>query len=373
MSKFKYYDIRHLFKEYPKAMYYIAIGERSNGKTYSALDYALERFDKNGEEFAYVRRIGEEIRPKNLSALFSSHVENGRLHTLFDGKYNAIEYKSNRFSLLKRGEDGKIDPDVEPVVFGRAFDLNAMEHYKSISFPRITTIIFDEFLSRSGYLPNEFQLFQNALSTIIRLRDNVRIIMLGNTVNQYCPYFEEMGLSHVKKQEQGTIDVYTYGQSNLMVVVEYCESSAKRGGKASDVYFAFDNPQLKMITEGSWEIGVYPHLPHQYKPKHVAATFFIEFDKEILQGQVISVENEAPFVFLHRKTTEIKNDTDIVYGVVPSSNPYRRFGLLRQTDNLSVFIRRCIAEGRIFYSTNEVGEVMRNYLMWNRNQGMIGA
>ena len=68
-KRFKYYDIKHLLKDYPNAHYYVVFGERSNGKTYSALSYALERYVKNGEQFAYVRRFGEDIRKKNLSNL----------------------------------------------------------------------------------------------------------------------------------------------------------------------------------------------------------------------------------------------------------------------------------------------------------------
>ena len=47
--KFKFYDIRRLLKDYPESYYYVVFGERSNGKTYSALDYALERYHKNGD------------------------------------------------------------------------------------------------------------------------------------------------------------------------------------------------------------------------------------------------------------------------------------------------------------------------------------
>ena len=364
MSKFRYYDIRHLLTEYSDALYYIVIGERSNGKTYSSLDYCLQRAAK-GEEFAYLRRYGEDIRPKNLSSLFDAHLKNNRIPELFPN-YDSIEYTSGRFVLYKRDENGKRDASVEPKTIGRAFDLNGMEHYKSIAFPRITTIVFDEFLSRTGYIPNEWQLFQNSLSTIIRDRNNVKVLMLGNTVNKYCPYFDEMGLNHIKEMEQGSVDIYRYGDSGLELIVEYCESSAKRGGKASDIYFAFDNPQLRMITEGAWEIAVYPHLPVHYKPKDVVCQFFVDFAHEILHGRVISVPNEAPFVFLHRKSTEIQCDTDIVYCTVPSSNPYRRYGLYEQRDKLSTFIRECLRTGRVFYSTNDVGETFRNYLMWNR-------
>ena len=361
---FKFYDIRKLLEDYPEASYYVAFGERSSGKTYSALDYALERNAATGEQFGYIRRFSEDIRPKNLVTLFDSHIHNGRIKEIFGGKYNSIEYTGARFFLVNRNEEGKKDPDVEPKVIGRAFDLNGMEHYKSIAFPEITTIIFDEFLSRNGYLPNEFILFQNCLSTIIRHRDNVKIMMLGNTVSKYCPYFEEMGLKHILTQTQGSVDIYKYGDSRLTVVVEYCASASSSGGKDSDLYFAFDNPELRMITEGSWEIGIYPHLPKRYKPKDVAATFFIKFNTEILHGEVVAADEEAPYIFLHRKTTEIQRDDDIVYTSIPDSNPYHRFGLVNQTDNLSKFIRRAILEGRIFYATNEVGETFRNYHLW---------
>ena len=143
-----------------------------------------------------------------------------------------------------------------------AFALTQMEHDKSTSYPDVTTIIFDEFLSRIGYLKDEFMLFMNVVSTIVRQRNDVTIYMLGNTVNKYCPYFTEMGLTHVDKMEPGTIDVYTYGESKLKVAVEYCKDH-NIDGRKSDSYFAFDNPQLQMITNGVWEVALYPHI-HRY-------------------------------------------------------------------------------------------------------------
>ena len=240
-----------------------------------------------------------------------------------------------------------------------------MEHFKSISFPKITTVVFDEFLSRQSYLPNEFMLFTNCLSTIVPLRKNVKIFMLGNTVNKYCPYFGEMGLTHIKEQKQGTVDVYNYSDSGLQVVVEYCASSSNHGGKESDVYFAFDNPQLQMITQGSWEIAIYPHLPVQYKPKDVIADFFVSFDGELLHGKIIYTGEGAPFVFLHIKTTPIQDEEyDIVYGQEPSHLPTHRVGFAHYNDRISKFILQCLRENRIFYATNEVGEIFRNYIIF---------
>ena len=361
--KFEFYDIRHLLKDYPQAYYYVVFGERSNGKTYSALDYALERYKKNGEQFAYVRRWGEDIRKKNLVNLFSGHAENGRISSIFEGEWNQIYYGTSKFYLERVNDAGEIERADDNCGF--AFDLNSMEHYKSTSFPRITTIIFDEFMSRNGYLPNEWVLFANTLSTIIRHRDNVKIIMLGNTVNKYCPYFSEMGLTHIKDQKPGTVDVYHYGDSDLTVVAEYTGSSIKHGGKASDVYFSFDNPELKMITGGAWEIAVYPHLNVKYRPKDVVANFFIKFEEEMLHGEIVSLDT-GPFIFIHPKTTPIKDEeNDIVYTTAPDEKWNYKMCLTKHTDKLSIFILKCLRENKIFYSSNEVGEVFRNYVMWS--------
>lgn len=365
LTKTKYYNIAHLLKKYPGAKYYMAIGERSNGKTYSALDYALENYFKKGEQFAYIRRFGEDIKKRNMTNLFTGHQENGRVSKLSGGQFSRIDFGIGAFTAYE------IDPETEKKIndiqpMGYAFDLNSVDHHKSLSFPKVTTIIFDEFLSRQGYLSNEYVLFMNTLSTIIRDRDDVTIFMLGNTVNKYCPYFVEMGLTHIRKQEPGSVDVYTYGDSNLSVVVEYCDPMSKRGGKKSDVYFAFDNPQLEMITSGSWEIALYPHLETKYRPKDIVAQFFIEFDEILLHVEFVVTKNEM-FLFVHPKTTLIKDiDTDLVYSNKPSGKLNYRCGIHNQTDKLSRVVQALINQNRIFYSDNETGEVLRNYLLWSK-------
>ena len=359
----KFYDVRDTINAYPNAHYYVIYGERSNGKTYSSLDYCLEKYEKTGEQFAYVRRWGEDIRKKQLSQLFAAHAENKRIEKLTSGKWDGMDYTGSKFRLTKADEENKVT--ISEDVCGYAFDLNSMEHYKSISFPKVTTIVFDEFLSRNGYLPNEFILFTNVISTIVRQRNNVKIIMLGNTVNRSCPYFQEMGLSHVKEQEPGTVDVYHYGSSGLEVVAEYCSPTAKRGGKKSDVYFAFDNPELQMITQGAWEIALYPHKPCQFRPKDIQMVFFIEFENDLLQCECVSLDS-GPFIFIHRKTGEIKYpDTDIVYTTRPSEKWNWRMCLTHQRDDFSKKILRFFDENRVFYADNEVGEIIRNYLIWS--------
>ncbi|MGC8035570.1 phage DNA encapsidation protein, partial [Salmonella enterica] len=59
-----------------------------------------------------------------------------------------------------------------------SFALSDGEHDKSTSFPDIDLIIFDEFLTNRLYLNDEFILFMNTVSTIVRRREDVKIYML---------------------------------------------------------------------------------------------------------------------------------------------------------------------------------------------------
>lgn len=345
-----------------KCQYNIIFGKRSNGKTYSLLEEAVKNFINNGKQAAYLRRYRDDFKGKRGEQVCAGIVASGLVSKLTEGKYNTIIYKSDRWYLSSYNkEDDTYTTMTEPFMFG--FALTQMEHDKSTSYPNITIIIFDEFLSRVGYLRDEFLLLMNVISTIVRQRDDVTIYMLGNTVNKYCPYFKEMGLSHIENMEPGTIDVYTYGESKLKVAVEYCENHNVDGRK-SDTYFAFDNPSLQMITGGSWEIDIYPHLPRKYEYENILFTFFIIFNNATLQCEVLSFK-DCMFLYIHRKSGEIKYpDKDIIFSEQydPRPNYYRN--IKKGTTTLSKKLGKFFSMEKVFYQDNEVGEIVRNYLQW---------
>lgn len=353
----KYYDLRNILKT--DCTYNIIIGERSNGKTYACLKYGIERYFKTGEQFAIVRRWQTDIRGNRASEMFSSLIKNGVVKKLSKGNYEGIHYWAGKFYPCNYNEVGKaVYNDNEVIAY--PFSLSDTEHNKSISYPNITTIIFDEFITRQVYLPDEFVLFMNTISTIVRDRTNVKIFMLGNTVDKYCPYFNEMGLKDIHRQEQGTIDVYRYGNSKLRVAVEYCKSMGK--SKANNFYFAFNNPKLEMIKTGAWELDIYPHLPVKYKPKNVLFTYFIEHEEQLFQCNIILVDNNL-FTYIHRKTTEIKNlDKDLIYTLEYNSKMNYNRNILKPRNKLEQKIKEFFIYDKVYYQDNEVGEVINNYL-----------
>ena len=350
------------------AQYRMIIGERSNGKTYGALKKAVENYVDNGKQTAYIRRYKEDFVGKRGQALFSAIVADGWVEELTGGEWDSIQYYSSAW-YLRRNSGQKGIRDEKPFCYG--FALNSMEHDKSTSYPDIDLVIFDEFLSRTFYLQNEFVLFMNVLSTIIRQRDDTVIYMLGNTVSQYSPYFLEMGID-IKSMQQGELNVVKYGKSDLRVAVEYVSPMSDEVKKSKD-YFAFNNPKLKMINEGEWELDIYPHLMDKYVPKEIIGQFFIEHEDEVLHCEVVRKrETEESkqgvlFVYVHRKTSDIDLEKDkrvLLFTSKPNSHPRVEKRITKPiTERGKIFSKLLLSE-KTYFQDNTVGESLRNYLEW---------
>ena len=345
------------------AIYNMIIGERSNGKTYSILRYALINYLKNRKQLAIVRRWADDFKGVGGPQYYEALVTNGEVTKLSKGEWNGIRYRGQRWYLTHTDKDGEVIQDDKPLAF--ALPLTAMEHTKSTSFPDVTTIVFDEFITRGNYLPDEFTVFCNVISTVVRHRDDVIIFMLANTVNKWaCPYFNEMGLTNIRKMQPGQIDVYKFGDSRLRVAVEYVKPNKQ--GKPSDVYFAFNNPKLSMITGGAWEIAVYPHCPCKYLPKDILFTYYVNFDGEWLRCNIIQHE-DLLFTFVHPQTTPLSEYTlnhALIYSSDYDPRPNYRRKINKPTSDLEKRGAWFYAKDKVFFATNETGELMRSYLQW---------
>ena len=363
----KYYDITKLMNT--GAKYMICYGERSNGKTFQALLYGFKEYVKHGSKVAIIRRFREDFKGKRGGAYWDNLVYDGNGHNhikeLTNGKYDTVTYISGRWFLAYFDVDQqKLITAPEP--FAYAFALTEMEHEKGNSYPQIRTVLFDEFMTRGSYLPDEFILFMNTLSTIIRSRNDVKIIMAANTVSQYCPYWEEFGIDQkVRTMKKGDIAIIKFGDSGLTMGVEYCDSPNTQ--KDSDIYFAFDNPKLKMITQGEWELDIYPHLMTKHEKKDIIFSYFVIFKEHVLQADIILKQNET-YTFIHRKTTPIKDeDKDIVFTTEAAHKVNYLGRLTKPTTKVGKKIYYYFVDNKVFYADNTIGEIMSHYLDWSNN------
>lgn len=387
VAKQEYYDIEKTIKKYPDCHYYIVFGERSNGKSYSALKHCVKDFIESGykKAFAYIRRWTDDIRSSNMDQVFKSLQQNEKnenaIADLSNGLYNTVVYKTKCFYLAHRDEAGEIDNQVaEPL--GYVFSLSESERVKSTGYPTVKNIIFEEFISEGLPMINEYIRYTSLLSTIIRNRDDVMIMMLGNTINKYNVYFTEFGLYKAKNQVKNTVDIYQYKADDgriLKIACEYADMPDRKVKKSS-IYFAFNNKNA-MITNGAWQIGSYPHLPYYYKPKEIKMMYFIKFDNEIFQAEIIkcldSKENKiiddgvassnrnVVFTYIHRKTTDIRDiHKHIVFQQIIDSHPNIRRKINQPQDDIGSFIWGFFSKEKVFYQDNEIGNAIESYLNW---------
>ena len=364
--KLSYYTLDRILAE--DAHYNLIYGMRSNGKTFSVQEYGIRNYLKTGKTMAIVRRYDIDLMGKRAMDTFSHFINNPTrgnvIIELTNGEWEDVYYYSARWYLCRYDEKGLRIKDPNPFCYG--FTLAGQEHDKSTSYPTITTILFDEFLTRGLYLQDEFVTFTNVLSTIIRERDDVKIFMCGNTVNKYNPYFKEMGLTNVLKMEQGDIQTYRFAAMNgkeLRIAVEYADNPNK-AGKPSDVYFAFDNPKLKMITNGLWELAIYPHLPYKYESSNVVGQYFIKWEEAILHCEIINIDGVI-FTYIHIKTTLIRDDKgDLIFSTEYNPRLNYRRKITQPLDDVGRKIKWFFDHDKVFYQDNEIGEIVRNYINW---------
>lgn len=157
-------------------LFNFVVGARGAGKTYGAKDRAIRNFLKRGEQFVYIRRYETELPAAEMRNFFDDIAECYPDHEFVCGK-----------GLMRC--DGRI--------MGWYIPLSKAIILKSIPFPKVSLIIFDEFIIDVGvyrYLQNEVHTFLECYSTISRDRD-VKVLFLSNAITFTNPYFIYFNLS----------------------------------------------------------------------------------------------------------------------------------------------------------------------------------
>lgn len=171
-------------------LFNIIIGNRGSGKSYGWKKRAIKNFLEKGHEFVYLRRYREELET-TADTYFNDVLANNEFPDI-DVTYSGGVYLIN----------GKIA--------GYAMSLTKAKDYKSIAFPNVWLIIYEEFLIEDNgyarYLKNEVKQFLNFYMSIDRYRGCIVAFLANATtmVNPYTMYFDlslPYGSNFVRKGE----------------------------------------------------------------------------------------------------------------------------------------------------------------------------
>lgn len=363
LDKHGIYKISDILKF--NADYNLILSGKSIAKTSKTLEYILRECSKSGfiDQFAYIRRWSTDVTAALASTYFANVKKYNDLSSITG--FPEISYEKGAF-YNANVVDGKAVPQGSPI--GYVFTLSATEHISSTAFPNIRYIIFDEFIAVRKNLPNEFNTFMVLVSNLVRLRKDVKIFMLGNLHSRNDLYFREMGLKKIKTQKAGTIDFYTYKNSELFdgelsIAVEICgESVAKR---KSNKYFAFDSEKSSTVSSSKWTMELYPHLPRalKFKPIDVVARMIFQTHDTTYEGELVAKDGLI-FVNVFPRTTEFDPTSSdyLVYAKNPPPTIYGRTSLDDVRTRLDEAVLTAYRRGAFYFSDNETGDDVTHFI-----------
>lgn len=355
----KFYNIENMLKT--TADYKYLMGGRNIGKSYQVKITLLKKVFKNDCEFIYLRRYKEDMKNQLVTDYFADM----DITEITEGTYSELYTYQGNIYFINRTEDGR---PTDKKLIGRAHCLSTAEHQKSIMYPKVEDIIFEEFIPEKGvYLQNEPSKLQSYVSTIARTR-KITVWLVGNTISKLCPYFSEWGLDKVNKQKLGTIDIYRRNvtvmtedgvlEDYIIIAVERCKGE----GLLSRMSFG---SAAEMIANNEWVTDSKPLVSKEYVNE--------------------SKEMYTIFVFwqnLKFKCSFMKNNHNYYWYVKPASGKLKLDNLekdrvisdqitfnYRHTNRLKALSRgeqaafNFLISKKIFYSDNTTGTDFENVLM----------
>lgn len=242
------------------------IGARGIGKSFAMKRYPVNRFLKHGEQFIYLRRFKDEL--KKVPNYFND------LKEFFPNE--KLEVKGKVFYINDK-------------IAGWAIPLSSWQSEKSTAYPKVTTIIYDEFIrekDNSGYIPNEVNALLNFMDTVFRMRDNVRCICLSNAVSVVNPYFLYFELTPNINKE------YNAYESILIQIPDSSDfSNHKRKTKLGKLIDPYQYGRMSIDNQFTDDTDVFIHKRSQ-RSKHMFSIIY----KKVKYGIWVDVECNLMFI-----------------------------------------------------------------------------
>lgn len=344
-----YYSTKNIDKI--DAEYKILLSGRNIGKSYAIKAKVLELAYKTNEQFAILRRYHVDTKTSSVEAYFGD----SPVSVITNGDYDSIVAYQGAIFFAKLDDKNNLKKGKK---IGYYMALSDDEHLKSLSYPNITNIIFEEFIAQKYYLDNETERLQELVSTIARGR-KITVWLIGNKISRVCPYFSDWELTGIPKQQPGTIDTYNFHQSDgendivTTIAVESCESNNSK----SSMFFG---KTAESINGSAWETKEMPHLPDKKENFYKIYEFLLLNNGFKLVVQLLSHSKTGDlcvFVYPFTGNREINRIISQTFSLdyLTSSKLY---------DNIPVEskIKNLISINKICYSDNLTGSDFQNIL-----------
>lgn len=150
----------------------MVLSNRGGGKTFNMTRWCIDDFKKTKKQAMWVRRYQTEV---------DEMLENDKF-------FKAIlpYYPNDKFEI----KNGCGYVNGELCIWFVA--LSTSRQLKSNNYPDVNKLIYDEFIIDKGrvtYIKNEPEVLLDLIETVDRMRDEVRCVMMANSISIVNPYF----------------------------------------------------------------------------------------------------------------------------------------------------------------------------------------
>lgn len=356
----EYYSLKKILEE--KAQYNLLIGMRSNGKSYAVKEHVLRKaYEKDNYMFAYIRRYDTQTKAGMVKKYFGDMP----IKDITEGEYSDITVYSD--TIYFTYYDPETNRHLKGKEIGSVVALNTAQNIKSLTYPTVEDIIFEEFLTTARYLDNEPTELQQLLSTILRER-NGQVWLIGNKINRVCPYFAEWGLKNTLSQGEDTIEIYKHSRITdngkdytVKIAVENCRQKEIESNM-------FWDKTAKSITSSEWETKDYPKFPTDESKTYTMLYEVLLRDCGFPFVMQLYTENETggQFVYVYPYTSMRKIPRVITK--VFSTDPLTT-STFNDKINAEQLMRRCIRGDKVCFSDNLTGTDF--YQVLQNRKGML--
>lgn len=229
-------------------------GNRSSGKSFAVKRRCMQLYFKDRRRFIYIRRTKTALS-QACPTFFTD------ISVKFDPDYR-MEYKGNKFYVYRESERqraSEANRTFTKDICGYAYSIEELKNIKSVVFPNIGVIMYDEFIPDDlRYThPNDVFFEPRSLLNIIMTAarginkvfdDTVECYCISNFVSRYNPYYTYFGIDMTGKSR--VVDkknsVYAVIDTNTYVSDEIAASKLGNLLKNTDYgMYALDNVALK--------------------------------------------------------------------------------------------------------------------------------
>lgn len=266
---------------------------RNRGKSFEVCAQCLADAWYDDKQLAYVRR-NDDTQDMICSYFDDKH---DFISDMTDGLSDRISiYKSVLyFSHVETDEDGK-EIIFRDKVLGRFFSVSRQGRFKSLQYPEIHRLLFEEVLTRDSYLSGESEKLFDLISTLRRSKDDFKVYLISNLVSQINPYSDAWGI-HIGRTKPGSVNLTKlylgaydkYGNEQYYLIATHYlkdlnELTAEDQKKKR-------NRIRTGIASNKWdEAKLYPVMDLKFiKQYEILETVVFEYDDNMFQMDILEV------------------------------------------------------------------------------------